>query len=173
MKASTPENQTAVGYQNRDPICPFSGIAMVTDGTAIHVTAQVARAERRYIIPAHAFNRFVFGGAGRGVNRDLLNEGRSEEAFSVQLAWQDGIPYLQDCYHDPMGKDRVLFSPETLGDLFTLARHYVFLDGSQPIRLSWRLGHEIKCMMRKEIQYGTEAPARMPARWFNKSEVSA
>ncbi len=172
MEASTPENQTAVGYQNRDPICPFSGIAMTTDGTAIHVTAQVARAERRYIIPAHAFNRFVFGQAGRGVNRDLLNQGYSEEAYSVQLAWENGIPYLQDCYHDPMGKDRVLFSPETLGDLFTLSRQYVFLDGSEPIRLSWRLGHEIQCMMRKEIQYGTDAPARLPARYVKK-EVSA
>jgi|GEM_PF-2170804 len=172
MEASTPQNQTAVGYQNRDPICPFSGIAMMSDGTAIHVTAQVAREERRYIIPAHAFNRFVFGQAGRGLNRDLLNQGYSEEAFSVQLAWENGIPYLQDCYHDPMGKDRVLFSPETLGDLFTLSRHYVFLDGSQPIRMSWRLGYEIKTQMRKEIRYGTEAPARMPARYFKK-EVSA
>jgi len=172
MEASTAQNQTAVGYQNRDPICPFSGIAMMSDGTAIHVTAQVARAERRYIIPAHAFNRFVFGQAGRGVNRDLLNEGRSEEAYSVQLAWENGIPYLQDCYHDPMGKDRVLFSPETLGDLFTLSRQYVFLDGSEPIRLSWRLGHEIQAMMKKEIQYGTDAPARLPARYVKK-EVSA
>ena len=165
-------NQTAVGYHG-DPICPFSGIAMTTDGTAIHVTAQVAREERRYIIPAHAFTRFAFGQAGRGVNRDLLNAGYSEEAYSVQVAWENGIPYLQDLYHDPMGKDRVLFSPETLGDLFTLARQYVFLDGSQPIRLSWRLGHEIQSQMRKEIKYGTEAPARMPARYFNHQEVSA
>ncbi|MGV8108935.1 hypothetical protein [Methanospirillum sp.] len=171
MKASTNQNKTE-GSNYKDPICPFSGIAMTTDGTAIHVTAQVAREERRYIIPAHAFNQFVFGGSGRGVNRDLLNEGQSEEAFSVQVAWENGIPYLQDCYYDPMGKDRVLFSPVTLGDLFTLSRHYIFLDGSEPIRLSWRLGHEIQCQMRKEIKYGTDAPARMPARYLNK-EVSA
>lgn len=156
MEASTPKPKT------RDPICPFAGIAQMSDGSAVHVTAQVAGEERRYIIPAYSFNRFVFGQSAKAVNRDLLNDGQFEEAESVQLLWECGIPYLQDLYNDPIGEYRISFTAETLADLFSLNRFYIFLGGREHIRLSWRLGHEIQCQMRKEVEYGTEAPARMP-----------
>lgn len=122
----------------------LSGYAWTTEKLAVHITAMVAGEERHYILPSRDFDRFVTGSNVTGINRDELNNGNGEEAYTtVRCMWECGVPYLHDTLNDSIGEYRVSFPVDGLADLFTMNRTITFLKGREGLKSSKRVDEEI------------------------------
>lgn len=157
-------NQTKT---NQNTVRKTAGYAYTTKNCAVHITAQVAGEERHYIIPAQDFDRFVTGHNVTGINRDELNAGNGEEAYTTaRCIWECGVAYLYDTLNDPLQEYRVRFPVEGLADLFSFTRAIIFLSGREQVRYSSRrVEEEIGRQIRRETFEGYVYP------YINAAEV--
>ena len=132
----------------------LTGYAWTTEKLAVHITAQVAGAERRYILPSREFDRFVAGQNVTGVNRDELQEKHEEECYTVRCVWECGVPYLHDTLNDPMGEYRVSFPVDGLADLFAMNRILTFLHGREGVKFTKRVEAELSSQIWRESHEG-------------------
>ena len=144
----------------------ISGYGIATEKHTLHLTAQIAGAERHYILPAKEFSRFIAGHTVTGINRDLLNEiGTSDETFSVQFSWDHSLPVMQDLLHDPLGDSHVSFRAGDLADVFFMNRLVCFADGPEKLRDTARVEDEVRTVIKKEIYKGYVPAVTLPARY--------